>query len=82
VHNRRKDDGNSPFLFAALREWRSGTAVGVGLVNLGNTCYLNATLQCLAHIPVVAQTLTRSKPKEQGKPKERHVSYTWCCYGD
>jgi len=61
----------SPFQYEEMRESR------VGLVNLGNTCYLNATLQCLAHIPFVAQLLLNSEPNEQGTSKERHVSSCW-----
>ena len=41
-------------------EWPTSCRIGAGLANLGNTCFLNGTLQCLMHTAPLVNYLRAS----------------------
>ncbi|EFN76140.1 ubiquitin carboxyl-terminal hydrolase 36 isoform X2 [Harpegnathos saltator] len=46
--------------------WKATFPVGAGMLNIGNTCYLNSTLQALFHVPALVNWLL-SDPHHNSK---------------
>ena len=49
-------------------EQSSSIAVPRGIVNLGNTCYMNATVQCLRTVPELREALKNFSPSTNPSP--------------
>lgn len=48
--------------------------MGPGLYNMGNTCFLNATVQCLSYLPPLAQHLLQGVYSQVNTTQRRIVS--------
>uniref|UniRef100_A0A8D2B1M1 Ubiquitin carboxyl-terminal hydrolase n=1 Tax=Sciurus vulgaris TaxID=55149 RepID=A0A8D2B1M1_SCIVU len=48
--------------------WQRSSGAGAGLKNTGNTCYVNATLQCLTYTPPLANYMLSQEPSQTCPP--------------
>jgi ubiquitin carboxyl-terminal hydrolase 8 len=48
-----------------------------GLCNLGNTCYLNSTLQIISHIPELNNYLNKYNPDKYNNIIDKHLVIEW-----
>ena len=55
----------SPHILLPYLQWNQILKSSQGLYNQGNTCYLNATLQCLLHVPLFSQHILKTSQHNQ-----------------
>uniref|UniRef100_A0A1B6H560 Ubiquitin carboxyl-terminal hydrolase n=1 Tax=Homalodisca liturata TaxID=320908 RepID=A0A1B6H560_9HEMI len=59
--------------------WQSKSVpIGSGMINLGNTCYLNSTLQALFHVPAFVNWLLNDKAHKDKCETMNGLTHTEC----
>ncbi|NWH76745.1 UBP42 hydrolase, partial [Piaya cayana] len=70
-----------------MMSWQEVRTIGVGLQNLGNTCFLNSVLQCLTYTPPLANYLLSLEHTQSCNEEgfcmmctmETHINQVLCC---
>lgn len=66
------------FEFDKLLNWNSIKGPARGLENMGNTCFMNSALQCLASTPSFAQFMSMRTHRAACRvPKEKFCAFCW-----
>uniref|UniRef100_A0A8C9F179 USP domain-containing protein n=1 Tax=Pavo cristatus TaxID=9049 RepID=A0A8C9F179_PAVCR len=71
-------------------DWQQTQNVGVGLFNLGNTCFINSALQCLTYTPPLANYMLSLEHTQSCNYQgfcmmctmETHINRVLCCAHD
>ncbi|XP_072205580.1 ubiquitin carboxyl-terminal hydrolase 42-like [Excalfactoria chinensis] len=71
-------------------DWQQTQNVGVGLLNLGNTCFINSALQCLTYTPPLANYMLSLEHSQSCNCQgfcmmctmEAHINRVLCCAHD
>uniref|UniRef100_A0A7S2DHH2 Ubiquitin carboxyl-terminal hydrolase n=1 Tax=Octactis speculum TaxID=3111310 RepID=A0A7S2DHH2_9STRA len=58
--------GKTVFIEDMKEEEKAGVSLPAGFTNLGNTCYMNSTLQCIRAIPELRESLSAFQPRGGG----------------